>query len=48
MVGVLNKDGDQIGEDYELTPEMFDNNDEFLFDYVERDDDGVVIVYLYW
>jgi len=48
MVGDLDEDGDRVGDDYELTPEIFDNNDEFLFDYVERDDNGVVIVYLYW
>ena len=46
MVGDLDEDGDQIGEDYELTPEMFNDNSEFLFDSLEREN-GVVLVYIY-
>lgn len=46
MVGDLDEDGDQVGDDYELTPEMFDNDSEFLFDYLEREN-GVVLVYIY-
>lgn len=46
MVSDLDEDGDPIGDDYELTPEMFDNDSEFLFDYLEREN-GVVLVYIY-
>lgn len=46
MVSDLDEDGDPIGDDYKLTPEMFDNDSEFLFDYLEREN-GVVLVYIY-
>ena len=46
MVSDLDEDGDPIGDNYELTPEMFDCDSEFLFDSLEREN-GVVLVYIY-
>lgn len=46
IVGDLDENGDQVGEDYELTLEMFDNDSKFLLDYLEREN-GVVMIYIY-